>query len=975
MLLSENEVSYRTKETKEVLLKSHKKNRWKYYLPLLFLLSFITLPLVGKASFPNLMPTPTFIPDCNEYGTGNGNGAATVLYYKINGIVKPGLNNYVHQGDQVKVFFTVSGSQDTYFTLVSYKAPDSTFNPSTAKYQEIFDVDSKIVSCGQSVDSLTVMVPNCYFQIDFVKGCAIQKFDEPTNKFYSPQERLYEGDNGGTQSCCQLAINLGPDTTVRCSTSLILTSPVLDNIDIVYQWTTKGGNIVTSSKNNWIMVNASGTYYLTVTDTGNGCMAMDSIIVLFDQIKANAGNDTVINCLHRTITLHGNSNDPSAALSWTANPGNIVSSTGADAVVNAAGTYIFSAVDGNCYDTDTLIVSVDTIAPDVHAGPDKVLNCTVLQVQLEGSSSTSGTTYTWSTITGNIVVGGKTLTPTVDAAGTYTLLVYNPSNGCSAKDSAVVTVNRILPDAYAGLDKILNCIATSTHLEGSSSTLDATYLWSTTTGHIVSGINTLMPLVDAAGTYTLTVFTAGNGCSAKDSTVVISTITPPNVNAGTDKILNCTTTQVNLSGSSTTPSAEFSWTVTGGGHIVSGANTATPIVNAAGTYTLVVTNPQTGCTASDYAVVTLDTTPPVVDLGADISQCGGSVVLDAGNAGSTYLWSTTETTQTITVSASGTYTVVVTGPNNGCTASDEIVVNINPYPIVDLGQDAIVPPCDSLILHAGNSGSTISWNTGASTESIVVKTTGTYSVTVTNGFGCVATDEVHVTITPFVSLGPDTIVGHCLKLSSGQTASSNATIEWCDGQTYPTEDACKTGVYCITVTTSTCRGVDTVVVVVVNLGADTTLSAPSTTLDAGYYPGLDYLWSTGETTQKINVTTPGSYAVEVSSKTLRGMAKDTINILAPNTAGIADRMGKNAFNLYPNPNTGEFSLNFSVNKKQNVEVKVMNYLGAVVYKEVNENFVGDYKKNINVNGNNAGVYIMQVSYDGTVYSNKFVIIK
>jgi len=49
----------------------------------------------------------------------------------------------------------------------------------------------------------------------------------------------------------------------------------------------------------------------------------------------------------------------------------------------------------------------------------------------------------------------------------------------------------------------------------------------------------------------------------------------------------------------------------------SGANTATPTVNAAGTYTLTVTNPDGGCTATDFAVVTLNVTPPNVNAGAD----------------------------------------------------------------------------------------------------------------------------------------------------------------------------------------------------------------------------------------------------------------------------------------------------------------------------------------------------------------------
>jgi len=82
-------------------------------------------------------------------------------------------------------------------------------------------------------------------------------------------------------------------------------------------------------------------------------------------------------------------------------------------------------------------------------------------------------------------------------------------------------------------------------------------------------------------------------------------------------VLGCTLTSLSLSGSSTTEGATFAWVASNGGNIVSGANTATPTVDKAGTYTLTVTDPVNGCTASDFALVTLNNTPPNVNAGAD----------------------------------------------------------------------------------------------------------------------------------------------------------------------------------------------------------------------------------------------------------------------------------------------------------------------------------------------------------------------
>jgi len=155
------------------------------------------------------------------------------------------------------------------------------------------------------------------------------------------------------------------------------------------------------------------------------------------------------------------------------------------------------------------------------------------------------------------------------------------------------------------VDKVLTCVVTQIALSGSSSTSGATFSWvASNGGHIVSGALTATPLVDAAGTYTLTVTDPVNGCTAQDVAVVTLNGTAPNVAAGVDKVLTCVVTQIALSGSSSTSGATFSWVASNGGNIVSGALTATPLVDAAGTYTLTVTDPVNGCTAQDVAVVT-----------------------------------------------------------------------------------------------------------------------------------------------------------------------------------------------------------------------------------------------------------------------------------------------------------------------------------------------------------------------------------
>lgn len=82
----------------------------------------------------------------------------------------------------------------------------------------------------------------------------------------------------------------------------------------------------------------------------------------------------------------------------------------------------------------------------------------------------------------------------------------------------------------------------------------------------------------------------------------------------------------------------------------------------------------------------------------------------------------------------------------GCDSIVTVQVAANPLPVVDLGQDSTICEGLSLTLDAANAGATYNWSTAAATQTIVVNTTGQYTVTVTNSFGCTASDEVSINV-------------------------------------------------------------------------------------------------------------------------------------------------------------------------------------------------------------------------------------
>jgi hypothetical protein len=140
---------------------------------------------------------------------------------------------------------------------------------------------------------------------------------------------------------------------------------------------------------------------------------------------------------------------------------------------------------------------------------------------------------------------------------------------------------------------------------------------------------------------------------------------------------------------------------------------------------------------------------PVLTFNPNDSICFGSATeIHAENGVYDYFWSTGDTTQFVTVSQSGQFWVTISDQNNtSCQVqSDSVTVTVIDLPMIDLGSDImqVNPPA---VLDAGPGFTQYDWNTGQHTQTISVTVSGTYSVTVTNSFGCQNSDSVNVTFT------------------------------------------------------------------------------------------------------------------------------------------------------------------------------------------------------------------------------------
>ncbi|MEJ8758051.1 T9SS type A sorting domain-containing protein [Pontibacter sp. H259] len=356
--------------------------------------------------------------------------------------------------------------------------------------------------------------------------------------------------------------------------------------------------------------------------------------------------------------------------------------TGINFGLQAAGTYrvVATTATGGCDNTFGEAVVRVAPRPNANAGGDMMLTCEVESVQLQGSSTTENVSFSWSTTNGNIVSGGNTATPTVNAAGIYTLTVTNNTTGCTATDVVEVDENDDLPDVRirAQVTPVLTCTSQEIGLSALSSTPGVTYSWTGPNGFTstASGIN-----VTVGGTYTVTVTNPTTGCSASASITVTDIREDFVANAGPDKVLSCTVTQVTLQGSVTPEPTGVHWTASNGGHIVSGAFTLNPVVDAPGTYTLFVVDTNSGCNATDVVVVTREETNiNVTAQGGTLDCVTGTVQLmgSSTTAGVVYSWSGpngyTSNEQNPTVSVAGNYTLTVSIPNTDCSANTTVAV-------------------------------------------------------------------------------------------------------------------------------------------------------------------------------------------------------------------------------------------------------------------------------------------------------------
>ncbi len=673
---------------------------------------------------------------------------------------------------------------------------------------------------------------------------------------------------------------------------------------------------------------ASGTYEVTVADA-NGCVAVNTVTVSgSNQFAVQAtSTDAICTASNGTASAIPTGGAGPFSYIWDGNAGNQTTST---AIGLSAGNYSFTVSDvNNCLQIGNVTINA--------AAGNLVANALSTDASCNGNDGTASVitnggqapyTYLWNTVPPQTLANINGL-----AAGNYSVTTTD-ANGCVVVNT--VTINAAATLAASINVQPANCsvgndgIATGVPTGG---TAPFSYTWNTTPVQTAATAVGLIP-----GLYTVTI-TDINGCEATQTANVgiigqlaAQMNSTPTSCIGNDGTATATSTQG-------LPPFTYEWNTTP----LQITPTATGL--PAGNYSVTMTD-SNGCPALGTVVVQSDIPQSVNVVGTDL-QCNGdnSGMAEVTTAGTfNYEWSTGANTAMIDGLAAGTYSVTVSG---GICYFVESVTIVEPAAF-----SAIIITNDNFCTLNGASANVLpqggippfqyEWSTGDSGPAVGGLATGTYDVTITDGSGC---SQVSTTSVVSEANGPVLSSTHtnisCTSDNDGSidlTVNGGAvpyTYDWGNGISVEDLSGLSVGSYTVIVTDA--NGCLAVTTVTISSPSPMTLNPISTSSSgndgtagvtvAGGVPPFTYQWDNGQTSQVAIGLAAGAYTVFVTDAN-GCTAQTTIEVDA--FTGLEDIEGLTTFGIYPNPNSGQFTVELFFSTPESIEIALVNVLGQTL---------------------------------------------
>ena len=583
--------------------------------------------------------------------------------------------------------------------------------------------------------------------------------------------------NGCSATSAVTTVNVNPlpsTTAILGTTALCVgTTTGLSTTSSNPTWSSSNAAVANVSATGVVTGVASGTASITYSITNaNGCSNTASTTVTVSPLPtatiAAIGSTTF--CQGANVTLLA-ANAPSGSTyvyQWGLNGAAITGAASNTYVASTPGNYSVTITANNlCQATSANTTVTVNPLPVLLANTGASSICKGSTTTL--ANSTPGGTWSSSDNTIATINAGNGLITGVNPGIVQLTYSYTNGNGCTSATSTSFTVNS-LPSA------VITTNGPTTFCQGGSVTLTAstgtTYLWST-------GATTASIVINTSGNYDVTV-TNANGCSSVSAPIAV-TVNPLPVaaitaNGPTTFCAGGSVTLVATTGSS------YLWN--------NGQITQSITADVAGTYSATITT-AAGCSAITNSItVTVNALPTaVVTANGPTTFCQGNNVLLTASGGTSYLWSTGATTQSIVVSTIENIQVDVTNANGCTSAAANTIVTVLPVTVATItanGPTAICLGSNVTLSATAGTGLTYLWSNGvttATTQNITVNTSGVYAVTVTNTSGCssTASQTVTVNVNPAITVTANGPTLFCQGGNVTLTAAGAATYLWNTG--------------------------------------------------------------------------------------------------------------------------------------------------------------------------------------------------
>lgn len=671
-----------------------------------------------------------------------------------------------------------------------------------------------------------------------------------------------------------------------------------------------GGALAGSGSSIVVSPSSTTTYYVRASGTCNTTACASVILTVNPSPTANAGSTKVLNCTTTNTVLSGSGG---GSYTWSG-PGILSGGSSATPTVNIPGTYSLIVTSAGCPSTvSTVVVTQDNTPPSVSSGVTSILNCTLTTTNINATTATTPVSYNWSGT--GITAGSGTGTITVNQPGTFNYIITNTSNGCQTSGSQVVSQDITTPAVASAASGSLNCTMTSVNASATTTTTPVSYNWSGS--GITGGAGTGTVSVNIGGTYNYTVTNTSNGCKTIGSQAIVQNTTPPAVTPAASGVLNCNVTSVNASANTASSPVSYNWAGTG---ITGGAGTATVSVNQPGTYNYTVTNTSNNCTTSGSQVISQNTVTPIVTMPSTKTiTCGTpsvTLVASANPSNCTPIWtggvSSGANSYTATAASPNNYTLTITDPANGCSASGitQVLPSAGFPSVIALASNSLscITTTAEVVATTTSTPVSYSWSgpgivSGAATATINVNTGGQYTVVVQNTSSlCSSTITIGVVsnttiTTPLIS--PTGSIS-CLtpSLTLNGSPNSSVTYTWTGSgivgnNNSQNVDINQGGVYTLNITNlDGCVGTETISVatntaapsftLVTASTVTTTCSSPNATLFAtsSSDPNTIYTWTTPSASTVIAnplvTSVAGTYSVVITN-TINGCSTSAVS--------------------------------------------------------------------------------------------------